>query len=261
MRKTCEQGTSTHWIEYQAALAVGSIDRKPWADVYGNVNPSFRSYVEQTKFGEAGNSTARAVELAAQVLANPFKTELLWNEYQRRLERELEEMAKCERLGVTYDAPNVLKPKSQVSATDTARTQQILGIDAAPQTDRPALVESAPVPVLEAAEDEPDWGEAPWDKVAADVKAKMAALGEKMGISKRSPVPEVTPLSEVYAQAKPVNQTEAQEYKIWHDSVKAKGLIDYGYGDAEHHAIVVLADGVTAMPWREAQTFLEVCLD
>jgi hypothetical protein len=258
IRKTCEQGTSAHWIEYQAGLAVGAVNKKAWADVYGNVNPSFRSYVEQTKFGEAGNSTARAVELAAQVLANPFKTELLWNEYQRRLERELEEMAKCERLGVTYDAPNVLKPKSQVSAADTARTQQILGIDAAPQTYRPALVESAPVPVLEAAEDEFDWGEAPWDKVAADVMAKMAALGEKMGISKQSPVPEVTPLSEVYAEQSPVNQKEAQEFKVWFDSVEAEGLVDYSYGDAEHHAIVVLADGTTAMPWRQAQAKLKL---
>jgi hypothetical protein len=253
IRKTCEQGTSAHWIEYQAGLAVGAVNKKAWADVYGNVNPSFRSYVEQTKFGEAGNSTARAVELTAQVLANPFKTELFWNEYQRRLERELEEMAKCERLGVTYDAPNVLKPKSEVSAADTARTQQILGIDAAPQIYRPAFVESATVPALEAAEHEPDWGEAPWDKVAADVMVKMAALGEKMGISKPKTAPQVTPLSEVYAEQSPVNQTEAQEYKIWHDSVKAKGLIDYGYSDAKHHAIVVLADGVTALPWREAR--------
>jgi hypothetical protein len=256
IRKTCDQGTSAHWIEYQAGLAVGAVNKKAWADVYGNVNPSFRSYVEQTKFGEAGNSTARAVELAAQVLANPFKTELLWNEYQRRLERELAEMAKCERLGVTYDAPNVLKPKSQVSAADTARTQQILGIDTAPQIYQSAFVESAPVPVLEAAEDEPDWGEAPWDKVAADVMAKMAALGEKMGISKQSPVPEVTPLSEVYAEQSPVNQKEAQEFKVWFDSVKAEGLVDYSYSDPKHHAIVVLADGVTAMGWRKAQEYL-----
>ena len=258
IRKTCDQGTSAHWIEYQAGLAVGAVNKKAWADVYGNVNPSFRSYVEQTKFGEAGNSTARAVELAAQVLANPFKTELLWNEYQRRLERELAEMAKCERLGVTYDAPNVLKPKSEVSAADTARTQQILGIDVAPQTDRPAFVESPPVPALEAAEDESDWGEAPWDRVAADVMAKMAALGEKMGISKQSPVPEVTPLSEVYAEQSPVNQTEAQEFKVWYDSVEAEGLVDYSYSDSKHHAIVVLADGVTAMPWRQAQAKLKL---
>jgi hypothetical protein len=261
VEKTCQRGTGTHWTEYRAGLQVGTIDCKPWRDVYGNVNPSFRSYVEQSKFGEAGNSTARAVELAAGVLANPFQTGLLWNEYQRRLERELEEKAKCERLGVTYDAPNVLKPKFEVSAAETARTQQILGIDAAPQIYRPAFVESATVPVLEAAEDEPDWGEAPWDRVAAEVKAKMAALGEKMGISKRSPVPEVTPLSEVYAEPQPVNQTQAQEFKAWYDSVKAQGLVDYSYSDPKHYAIVVLADGVTAMPWREAQTFLEVCLD
>jgi hypothetical protein len=46
-------------------LAVGTIDQKPWTDVAGNVDLSFRSYVEQSKFGEAGNSTSRAVELAA----------------------------------------------------------------------------------------------------------------------------------------------------------------------------------------------------
>jgi hypothetical protein len=258
IRKTCDQGTSAHWIEYQAGLAVGAVNKKAWADVYGNVNPSFRSYVEQTKFGEAGNSTARAVELAAQVLANPFKTELLWNEYQRRLERELEEMAKCQRLGVTYDAPNVLKPKFEVSAVDTARTQQILGIDATTQTYRPALVESAPVPVLEAAEDEPDWGEAPWDKVAADVKAKMAALGEKMGISKPKTAPQVTPLSEVYAQAKPVNQTEAQEFKVWYDWAKKAGLVDYSYSNSDHYAIVVMGDGLT-LPWREAKARFPKC--
>jgi predicted transcriptional regulator len=253
VRKVCEQGTSTHWMEHRAGLQVGSIDRKPWRDVYGNVDLSFRSYVEQSKFGESGNSTSRAVELAAQVLCDPFKTGLMWNEYQRRLERELEEKAKCERLGITYDAPNVLKPKLQLSVADTARTQQILGIDAAPQTYQPAIVESAPVPVLEDAEDEPDWGEAPWDKVAADVMAKMAALGEKMGISKSKSAPEVTPLSEVYAESKFVNQKEAQEFKIWFDLAKAAGLVDYSYSDAKHHAIVVLADGVTALPWREAK--------
>jgi hypothetical protein len=253
IQKICERGTSTHWMEYYADLEVGSIDRKPWRDVYGNVDLSFRSYVEQSKFGESGNSTSRAAELAAQVFSDPFKTGLMWNEYQRRLERELEEKAKCDRLGITYDAPSVLKPKPEVSATDTARMQQILGIDAIPQIYRPAIVESTPVLALEAAEDEHDWGEAPWDKVATDVMAKMAALGEKMGISKPKPAPEVTPLSEVYAEQSPVNQTEAQEFKVWFDSAKAMGLVDYSYSDAKHHAIVVLADGVTALPWREAK--------
>lgn len=261
VQKTCERGTGTHWTEYRAGLQVGTIDQKPWRDVYGNVNPSFKSYVEQSKFGESGNSTSRAVELAAQVLANPFKTGLLWNEYQRRLERELEEKAKCERLGVTYDAPNVLKPKSEVSAAQTARTQQILGIDAAPQTYHPALVKSVPVPILEAAEVESDWAEAPWDKVAADVKAKMAALGEKIGILKQPRAPQVTSLAEVYAEPKLVNQTEAQEFKVWYDSVKAEGLVDYSYSDSKHHAIVVLADGATALPWQEARAKLKIETD
>jgi hypothetical protein len=255
VRKVCEQGTSTHWMEHRAGLQVGSIDRKPWRDVYGNVDLSFRSYVEQSKFGESGNSTSRAVELAAQVLSDPFKTGLIWNEYQRRLERELEEKVKYDQLGVNYDAPSVLKPKSEVSAIDTARTQQILGINVTPQTYRPAIIESesAPVPALEAAEDQPDWGEAPWDKVAADVMATMAALGEKMGISKLKSMPEVTPLSDVYAEPKPANQTEAQEFKAWYDSVEAQGLVDYSYSDPKNHAIVVLADGKTALPWREAR--------
>lgn len=256
VEKTCQRGTGTHWTEYRAGLQVGTIDSKPWRDVYGNVNPSFRSYIEQTKFGEAGNSTARAVELAAQVLANPFKTGLLWNEYQRRLERELEEKAKCERLGVTYDAPSVLKPKSEVSAAETARTQQILGIDATTQTYHPAICQSPDVLTLEAAEDEPDWGEAPWDQVVAEAKVKMAALEAQMGISKQSSAPEVIPLSAIYAEPKPINQTEAQEFKVWYESVKAEGLVDYSYSDAEHHAIVVLADGVTAMGWRKAQEYL-----
>jgi hypothetical protein len=257
VRKVCEQGTSTHWMEHRAGLQVGSIDRKPWRDVYGNVDLSFRSYVEQSKFGESGNSTSRAVELAAQVLSDPFKTGLMWNEYQRRLERELEEKVKYDRLGVNYDAPSVLKPKSEVSAIDTARTQQILGINVTPQTYRPAIVESesAPVPALEAAEVQPDWGEAPWDKVAADVMATMAALGEKMGISKFKSMPEVTPLSDVYAEPKPANQTEAQEFKVWYDSVKVVGLVDYSYSDAKHHAIVVLPDG-SAVGWRDAERLL-----
>ena len=139
------------------------------------------------------------------------------------------------------------------SNEQSAQMQQILGIDAMTQTYHPALVESAPVPVLEAAEVESDWGEAPWDKVAADVMAKMAALGEKMGISKPKPVPQVTSLSEVYAEQPLVNQTEAQEFKVWYDSVKAQGLVDYSYSDSKHHAIVVLTDGVTALPWREAR--------
>lgn len=261
VEKTCQRGTGTHWTEYRAGLQVGAIDLKPWRDVYGNVNPSFRSYVEQSKYGESGNSTTRAVELAAGVLADPFKTGVIWNEYQRRLERELEEKAKCARLGINYDAPNILKPKSEVSAVQTARTQQILGIDAAPQTYHPAICQLPDAPALEAAEDEPDLGEAPWDEVAADVEAKMAALVEEMGISKQSPAPAVIPLSEIYAEPQPVNQTEAQEFKVWYESVKAEGLVDYSYADAEHYAVVVLADGVTAMGWRSAQKYLADQID
>lgn len=261
VQKTCERGTGTHWTEYRAGLQVGTIDQKPWRNVYGNVNPSFRSYVEQSKYGESGNSTTRAVELAAQVLSDPFKTGVIWNEYQRRLERELEEKAKCDQLGIAYDAPNVLKPKSEVSAADTARTQQILGIDADPQTYRPVIVQSVNVPVLEAAETESDFGEAPWDKIAADMKAKMAVLGAKMGLSGSKCEPQVTQLSEVYAEPKPVNQTEAQEFKLWYDLVKAEGMVDYSYADSTHHAIVVLVDGVTALPWREARAKLKIETD
>ena len=247
VQKTCERGTGTHWMEHCAGLVVGTVDQKPWADVYGNVDLSFRSYIEQSKFGESGNSTSRAVELAAQVLADPFKAGLLWNEYQRRLERELEEKAKCELLGVTYSAPGVLKPKSQVSTAVTAQTQQILGIDAASQVYQPGIAQSVSVPALEAAEVESNLGEAPWDLIAE----KMLALGEKMDISK--PQSQSIPLSEVYAEPKPVNQTEAKEFSVWYDLAKAEGLIDYSYGDPQHHAIVVLADGVTALPWREAR--------
>jgi hypothetical protein len=37
---------------------------------------------------------------------------------------------------------------------------------------------------------------------------------------------------------------------------KAQGLVDYSYADSKCHAIVVLADGVTALPWREAINLL-----
>jgi hypothetical protein len=133
VQKTIDRGTGTHWTEYCAGLQVGTIDQKPWADVHGNVNLSFRSYIEQSKFGESGNSTARVVELAAQVLSDPFKAGLMWNEYQRRLEREVAEKAKCELLGVTYDAPCVLKPKPLIDNEATAQTQQLLRIDDASQ--------------------------------------------------------------------------------------------------------------------------------
>jgi hypothetical protein len=251
VQKTCERGTGTHWMEHCAGLVVGTVDQKPWADVYGNVDLSFRSYIEQSKFGESGNSTSRAVELAAQVLADPFKAGLLWNEYQRRLERELEEKTKCELLGVTYSAPSVLKPKSQVSTAATAQTQQILGIDAASQVYQPGIAQSVSVPALEAAEVESNlsMGEAPWDLIAE----KMSVLGEKMGFSKSNSKPSAIPLSEVYAEPKPVNQSEAKEFSVWYDLAKAEGLVDYSYGDPQHHAIVVLADGSTALPWREAR--------
>jgi hypothetical protein len=100
VQKTCDRGTGTHWVEYITGLAVRTIDQKPWTDVSGNVDLSFRSYVEQSKFGESGNNTSRAVELAAQVLSDPFKAGLLWNEYQRRLERELDK--KTPVTGVTH---------------------------------------------------------------------------------------------------------------------------------------------------------------
>ena len=258
VQKTCERGTGTHWIEYQAGLNVGIIDKKPWADVYGNTNLSFRSYIEQSKYGEAGNSTVRAVELAAQVLANPFKAGLMWNEYQRRLERELEEKAKCERLGVSYDAPGVLKPKLEVSAEQTAQVQRLLGIDAVNGVYLPEIGEAVAVPVLAETQISLDpavncqlstvnCSEAPWDLIAA----KMAGLEQKMDISK--PQPQVTPLSEVYGEPKLVNQQEAEEFKVWYEWAKSEQLVDYSYSDFKHHAIVVLADGVTALPWREAK--------
>lgn len=249
VQKTCVRGTGTHWLEYQAGLNVGTIDKKPWADVYGNTNLSFRSYIEQSKYGEAGNSTARAVELAAIVLADPFKAGLMWKEYQRRLERELEEQAKCERLGVSYDAPGVLKPKLEVSAQQTAQVQQLLGIDAANQVYLPEIAETVTVPAL-AAEVEVELGEAPWDLIAA----KMAGLEQKMGMSKTEP--QVTPLSSVYGEISPVNQQEAEEFKVWYEWAKSERLVDYSYSDSKHHAIVVLADGVTALPWREAKRLI-----
>ena len=249
VQKTCSRGTGTHWIEYQAGLKVGTIDQKPWADVYGNTNLSFRSYIEQSKYGEAGNSTARAVELAAIVLADPFKTGLIWNEYQRRLERELEEKAKCERLGVSYDAPGVLKPKMIVSAEQTAQVQQLLGIDLVNQVYLPGIAETVTEQAL-AAEVEVELGEAPWDEIVA----KMTELEQKMGMSLTEP--QVTPLSEIYGEVLPVNQQEAEEFKVWYDWAESEQLVDYSYADSKHYAVVVLADGVTALPWREAKRIL-----
>jgi hypothetical protein len=257
VQKTCDRGTGTHWIEYVTGLQVGTIDQKPWTDVAGNVDLSFRSYVEQSKFGESGNSTSRAVELAAQVLSDPFKAGLLWNEYQRRLERELEEKAKCDLLGLAYRVAGVLMPKPLVSAVATAQTQQVLGIDAAAplcvlgisQSERYANAQSVAVPALEA-KVESSLGEAPWDLIAA----KMAMLGEKMGIAK--PGSAAIPLAEVYGEPQPVDLSEAKEFSVWYDLAKAQGLVDYSYADSKCHAIVVLADGVTALPWREARNLL-----
>jgi hypothetical protein len=252
VQKTCDRGTGTHWTEYCAGLQVGTIDQKPWADVHGNVNLSFRSYIEQSKIGESGNSTARAVELAAQVLSNPFKAGLMWNEYQRRLEREVAEKAKCDLLGVTYDAPCAFKPKPLIDNEATAQTQQLLRIDDASQVCQPVM-ESKPVLALEAEVEasESVVGEAPWDAIAA----KMLALEEKMGFSPSSSQPQVTPLSDVYREPKPVDQSEAAEFKAWYDLVKAAGLIDYSYSDARCHAIVVLVGG-EALPWRDARRLL-----
>jgi hypothetical protein len=255
VEKTCERGTGTHWTEYCAGLQVGTIDQKPWADVHGNVNLSFRSYVEQSKSGESGNSTSRAVELAAQVLSDPFKAGLMWNEYQRRLEREVAEKARYELMGVTYDAPTALKPKPLISVEATAQTQQLLRIDDASQVYQPAIEQSRPIPALEAQVEpsESVVGEPPWDDIAAKMAIKMAILEEKMGISQ--PKPPVTPLSEVYGAQKPVNQVEAIEFKAWYELVKSVGLVDYSYSDAQCHAVVVLHDGV-ALPWREARNLL-----
>jgi hypothetical protein len=252
VEKTCERGTGTHWTEYCAGLEVGTIDQKPWADVHGNVNLSFRSYIEQSKSGESGNSTSRAVELAAQVLSDPFKAGLMWNEYQRRLEREVAEKARYELLGVTYDAPTALKPKPLISNEATAQTQQLLRIDDASQVYQPAIEQSRPIPALEAQVEpsESVVGEPPWD----DIAAKMAILEEKMGISQ--PNSPVTPLSEIYAEQKPVNQTEAREFKAWYDLVKAAGLVNYSYSDPLCHAVVVLADGITVLSWRDARDIL-----
>jgi hypothetical protein len=253
VQKTCDRGTGTHWTEYCAGLQVGTIDQKPWADVHGNVNLSFRSYIEQSKIGESGNSTSRAVELAAQVLSNPFKAGLMWNEYQRRLEREVAEKAKCELLGVTYDAPCAFKPKPLIDNEATAQTQQLLRIDDASQVCQSSIVESKPVLALEAEVEasESVVGEAPWDAIAA----KMVALEEKMGFSQSRSQPDVTPLSDVYREPKPVDQVEAVEFKAWYDLVKAAGLVDYSYSDARCHAIVVLVGG-EALPWRDARRIL-----
>jgi hypothetical protein len=267
VQKTIDRGTGTHWTEYCAGLQVGTIDQKPWADVHGNVNLSFRSYIEQSKMGESGNSTARAVELAAQVLSDPFKAGLMWNEYQRRLEREVAEKAKCELLGVTYDAPNVLKPKPLIDNEATAQTQQLLRIDDASQVCQPAVELIAPVLALEA-EVEPSEsvvGEAPWDLIAQKMVAieesqcqpvgiveKMQRLREKMGFSK----PEVTSLADFYREPKPIDQVESKEFAAWYNVVKAAHLVNYSYSDPHCHAVVVMADGVTVLPWRDARDLL-----
>lgn len=259
IEKICTNGTSTHWVEYQAELGIGTMDKQPWSDINRNVDPSFKSYVEQSKFGESGNSTPRAAELTAQVLADPAKALSMWNEYQRRLERELEEKAKCDRLGVTYDAPGVLKPKAEISADRTAETQQVLRIDAVPQIDRPVIAAAA-VAVLESeveSESEgisEDEAEAYWDtlKTESDVKLKMLELGINMSISK--PQPQVTPLSNAYQEPKPIDQVEVKEYNVWLDLAKAKGLVSYGYSDSDSGIVVVLTDDVTVMPWKKARS-------
>ena len=249
IEKTCTNGTGTHWVEYRYEMSIGTIDKQPWSDIDGNVDPSFKSYVEQSKFGESGNSTSRAVELAAQVFANPAKTTLMWNEYQRRLERELEEKAKCDRLGITYDAPGVLKPKQEISTERTTETQQVLRIDVAPQIDQPviAAVETA---VLEAGSDY-DFDNVDWEMVAAKAEAKMLALGVSMSISKLTP--QVTPLADIYREPKAINQDEVKQYNVWLDLAKAKGLVSYGYSDSGR-LLVVLADNETAMPWKDARS-------
>jgi hypothetical protein len=273
VQKTCDRGTGTHWTEYCAGLQVGTIDQKPWADVHGNINLSFRSYIEQSKFGESGNSTARAVELAAQVLSDPFKAGLMWNEYQRRLEREVAEKAKCELLGVTYDAPCVLKPKPLIDNEATAQTQQLLRIDDASQVCQPVMEPIDPMFALEAeveASESSFVGEAPWDAISQKMVAieesqsqpaapgafgimeKMERLREKMGFSK----PEVTPLADVYREPKPVDQVESKEFAAWYNVVKASHLVNYSYSDPHCHAVVVMADGVTVLPWRDARDLL-----
>jgi predicted transcriptional regulator len=246
---TCTNGTGTHWVEYQAELRIGTMDKKPWADVDRNVDPSFKSYVEQTMFGDSGNSPAKAVKLAAQVFANPAQCLSMWNEYQRFLERELEVKAKNDRLGVTYDAPGVLKPKAEISADRTAETQQVLRIDAAPQFDQPVIA-AAEMTVLEGESDNvPD--NIDWDEIATKFEAKMSSLGNDMSISK--PQPQITPLSAVYGERKSIDLDEVKEYNVWRDLAQAKGLISYGYSESGC-LVVVLADDVTVMPWKDARS-------
>lgn len=253
IEKTCTNGTSTHWVEYQAELRIGTMDKKPWTDIDGNVDPSFKSYVEQSKFGDSGNSTSRAVELAAQVFADPAKALLMWNEYQRRLERELQEKAKCDRLGVTYDAPGILKPKYEISADRTAQTQQVLRIDAAPQIDQPVI---APATALEGeAESEFDFDNFDWDTLKTESEARQKLL--EVGIYLNAPQPQrqVTPLSAAYGEPKSVDQDEVKEFNIWRDLAKAKGLISYGYSNPDSGClVVVLADDQSAMPWKDARS-------
>jgi hypothetical protein len=108
-----------------------------------------------------------------------------------------------------------------------------------------------PVLALEVEASESVVGEAPWDAIAA----KMVALEEKMGFGQSKSQPEVTPLSDVYREPKPVDQVEAIEFKAWYDLVKAAGLVEYSYSDARCHAIVVLVGG-EALPWRDARRIL-----
>jgi hypothetical protein len=251
IEKTCTNGTGTHWVEYQAGLNIGTIDKLPWSDADGNINLSFRSYVEQSKFGEAGNSTARAVELAAQVFACPAKATLLWNEYQRRLERELEEKAKCDRLGIVYDTPGILKPKYEISTDRTAETQELLQVNAAPQLIQPILSPTTQS-TLEA-ESSHDFDNIDWESITieSEVKLKMLALGINMNISK--PKPEITPLSEIYKEPKSIDRTEIDRFNIWLDLAKAQRLVSYGYSDAGV-LIVVRADENSAISWQDARS-------
>jgi hypothetical protein len=122
-------GMSLYWDEWSNGLTIGTIDKREWEIAPGKINPSFKSYLEQMKFGDAGNSTAKAAELAAQALLNPLKAASLWQEYQRRLERELAEKAKCDRLGISYLAPSELIPKLEITHDRTMETQSLLQID------------------------------------------------------------------------------------------------------------------------------------
>jgi hypothetical protein len=109
------------WEGWRSGFSIGWENQFDWEVSPGVINPAFKCWVE-TDLNDSAKSQAANAETAAKAIR--FSSRMLWERYQRVVQREVEQAAECDRRGQTYLPPGAILPRG--NQPDTASTYAAL---------------------------------------------------------------------------------------------------------------------------------------